>query len=123
MYSTQLAQAAYAQPASPIRTHRGTEVAAFEKVTSRLIATSQPNGSMAARATAIHENRQLWTLLASDAADPENILPAQLRAQILYLCEFTHLHSRQVLNGSADLAPLIEINTAVMRGLRGNEVQ
>lgn len=123
MYSTQLAQAAYSQPTSPIRDARGIEAAAFERITARLMAVSKPSMSVTARATALHENRQLWTLLASDAVDAENGLAPGLRAQILYLYEFTQLHTRKVLRGEDEIQPLIEINTAVLRGLQGQEVQ
>ena len=71
--------------------------------------------------TAIHENRRLWTILAGDVADDGNTLPEQLRAQIFYLAEFTGQHSAKVLSGKAGVEILIEINMAVMRGLRQQE--
>lgn len=123
MYSTQLAHAAYSQPTSPVRDARGTEAAAFERITARLVAASKPNISVQAKATALHENRQLWTVLASDAVDAENGLSPGLRAQILYLYEFTQLHTRKVLRGEDSAQALIEINTAVLRGLQGQEVK
>ncbi len=72
---------------------------------------------------ALHENRELWTLLATDVADKDNKLPAQLRAQIFYLAEFTNHHTRQVLAQDATADVLVEINTAVMRGLRQQKVE
>lgn len=119
MYATQLARQAYAQPASPVRTDRGTEQAVFERVTARLSAANRAGAPVRDRAAAIHDNRRLWTLLAADAAGDGNALPPQLRAQIVYLCEFTHAHSRAALSDGLPLDPLIDINTAVMRGLRG----
>ncbi len=119
MTASHLARSAYGQAASPTRTDRGTEYAAFERVTAQLTKASAKTSPMGQRAAALHDNRRLWTLLATDVADDGNALPDQIRAQILYLCEFTMLHSRKVLNDGASLAPLIEINTAVMRGLRG----
>ncbi|MBF9035241.1 flagellar biosynthesis regulator FlaF [Rhodobacterales bacterium HKCCE2091] len=121
MYSTHLAQAAYSTTDSPVRTDRGTEHAAFEKVTSRLAAADAPGAAFRVRAAAIQDNRRLWTILASDALDPENGLPPRLRAQIVYLYEFTQDHCRKALRNEASLRPLIEINTAVMRGLRGEK--
>ena len=56
-----------------------------------------------------------------DVAEPTNLLPQPLRAQIFYLAEFTMHHSAKVLKGDASVAPLIDINTAVMRGLRGDQ--
>ena len=50
-------------------------------------------------------------------ADPQNPLPQSLRAQVVYLAQFCHHHSSAVLNANASLQPLIDINTAIMRGL------
>jgi len=41
-----------------------------------------------------------------------------LRAQLVYLGEFTRAHTQKVLRGEADPAPLIDINSAIIRGLR-----
>ncbi len=118
----QQAQAAYRTAAHPIRTPRGAEYEAFARITSRLkaIAGETTKGSSRFRelAAAIHDNRRLWTILAADAAGTDNLLPKELRARILYLAEFTRQHSGRVLREGAPARPLIEINTAVMRGLR-----
>lgn len=102
---------------------RATEYAAFARVTARLKA-AQTTGreGFPALASAIQENRKLWTMLAADVADRDNGLPQSLRARIFYLYEFTTHHSRQVLNSEADIAPLIEVNTTIMRGLDPSEV-
>ncbi|RMA44178.1 flagellar biosynthesis regulatory protein FlaF [Rhodophyticola porphyridii] len=114
-----MARSAYAQPASPVRTDRGTEYAVFEKITARMVQAENSPRGVGQKAAAIHDNRQLWALLAGDVATEGNALPPALRAQIFYLCEFTMIHSRKVLKEGASLAPLIDINTAMMRGLRG----
>ena len=44
---------------------------------------------------------------------------ADLRARIRALGAFTQAHTSKVLRDGAPLGPLIEINTAVMRGLSG----
>lgn len=121
MYSSHLAQAAYRQADAPIRSERGTEYAAFERITARLKQAEANPKAFKARAQAVHENRQLWTILAKDVMDPENALPADLRAQIVYLFEFTQAQSRAVLKDKASLMPMIEINTSIMRGLRGEK--
>ena len=59
----------------------------------------------------------MWTALAADVADKKNALPNTLRAQIFYLAEFTEQHTRQVQRKEADVSALIEINTAILRGL------
>ena len=121
MNALNMAQTAYATTQSPIRTPRSTEYEAFARVTHRLKDASQKGrAGFAQLAEAIHSNRRLWTLLAGDVADDANALPRALRAQIFYLAEFTNHHSTLVLNGEGDVDVLIEINTAIMRGLRSH---
>ena len=114
------ARAAYGAPAAPIRTPRTVEYEAFARVTARIkAAAAKGKPGFADLAFALHDNRRLWTTLAADVAEADNGLPQQLRAQLFWLSEFTDVHSRQVLAGEAEAAVLVEINTAVMRGLRG----
>lgn len=118
MNALRQAQTAYRSETQPIRTHRGIEYEAFARVTHRL-KSAAPGGRTAMRdlAAAVHDNRLLWATLAADVAGEGNALPPELRARILYLAEFTRLHSSKVLAGAAPDS-LIEINSAVMRGLR-----
>ena len=113
------AQAAYRAAAEPIRTPRGTEYEAFARITGQLrIASAQGTAGFPALARAIHDNRRLWTILATDAAGSENMLPADVRSRILYLAEFTRQYSGRILRSGASVEPLVEINTAIMDGLR-----
>lgn len=117
-----MARAAYASPATPIRTLRDIEYEALARVTRRLKqAASRGDGGFPALAEALHDNRLLWTALAADVAGDGNGLPNELRARLFYLAEFAMAHGRKVLGGVADPQVLIDINTAVMRGLRGEE--
>lgn len=120
MNTAAMAKMAYQSSSrAPLRTPRGTEYEALAKVTHQLKdALTSPFSQLAA---ALHENRRLWTVLAADVADSKNGLPDTLRAQVFYLAEFTFEHSRKVLSKGEDPSVLIEINTAVMRGLRQSE--
>lgn len=122
MTATLLAQTAYAASASPLRTDRGTEYRVFQTVTAALRNATRAGVPMAARAAALHDNRRLWTILATDLAAPENGLPQALRAQLFYLAEFSLLNSRRALSEPEALQGLIDVNTSVMRGLSGREV-
>ena len=112
------AQNAYRNADQPIRTPRSIEYDAFARITHRLreAAIGGPS-KIRDLASAINDNRRLWTILAIDVADDDNALPQELRARILSLAAFTRTYSSRVLNG-ATADPLIEINMAVMRGLR-----
>ena len=123
MISTSLAKSAYAASTAPVRTDRGTEYAAFQTVTAKLKQATRADASMPERAQALHDNRKLWTILASDLAEAGNGLPQSLRAQLFYLAEFSLLQSRKALESPDALEALVDINTAVMRGLSGKEIQ
>lgn len=114
-----LAQRAYAQTAAPTRTPRDTEYEAISKITQRLkAAAARRKTDFGGFVHALHENRRLWTVLATGVSDSDNALPNELRARIFYLAEFTEQHSSQVLGNKATVEPLLEINMAVLRGLR-----
>ncbi len=116
-----LAQAAYAGRAAPTRTERSIEYDAFARVTRLLKNALLPDIPFGTLAQALHDNRALWIALASDVADPANQLPPTLRAQIFYLAEFTLAQSSKVLAGQAGVQALVDVNMAVMRGLRPEE--
>lgn len=115
-----LARDAYARADAPARNPRATEYELFARMTRALsIAWAQRTQNYAGLVTALHDNGKMWRTLAVDVADIGNALPSPLRAQLFYLYEFTTDHSRKVLDGTASAEVLVEINTAVMRGLRG----
>jgi len=115
-----LARRAYAQTTAPTRTPRSAEYEVIARMTHRLKSAAIESGSglTPGLASALHDNRRMWTTLAADVAGKDNGLPAELRARLFYLAEFTRLHTSAVLAGKASVAPLLEINTAILRGLR-----
>lgn len=120
MNAQSMAQRAYSSVSTPIRTHRGTEYEAVARITKRLRAAAEKGDSgFPALAAALHDNKKLWSIFATDVADPGNGLPAELKARIFYLAEFTFKHTSEILGRRANAAPLIDINTAILRGLRG----
>lgn len=123
MNALNLARTAYSSAKTPIRTHQSTEYDVFAQITGRMKSAMARGGAgFSDLVAALHDNRRLWILLATDVADADNSLPQPLRAQIFYLAEFTLQHSTKVLDGSASAEALVEINTTVMRGLRQQEV-
>ncbi len=119
MNALQQAKTAYGSSQTQIRSPRGTEYEAFARITHALkSAAAKGKPGFSQLAMALHQNRQLWTILAADVAEDANPLPDELRARIFYLAEFTTTHSRLVLKHKADVDVLIDINTSIMRGLR-----
>ncbi|XDA98449.1 flagellar biosynthesis regulator FlaF [Sulfitobacter sp. LCG007] len=115
-----MAKRAYAPTSAPIKTARGAEYEVIARITSRL-KRAIDTGKTADMAAALLENRELWSTLAVDVADPKNLLEPELRARILYLAKFTLQYSSKVLVDKASAVPLLEINTAILRGLKKSE--
>lgn len=100
------------------RTPRATEYELFSRISHRLRRAAENRATdFPAFASAVHENRRVWTALASEVADPRNALPADLRARIFYLSRFSDAHSRKLLQGEGDPGVLLDINAAILAGL------
>ena len=111
---------AYARRETPARSLRSIEYDLIAQVTQRLrVAWTKRATDYPDLVRALTDNQQLWSTLAADVAQPGNALPAVLRARLFYLYEFTVVHSRAVLENAASVEVLTDINTAVLRGLRG----
>lgn len=114
----------YSQNATSTRSDRRGEYEVFAKVTKRLRdSAGTAKSDFPQYAAALHDNQRLWTALVVDVLDKNNALPEELKAQIVYLAEFTRLHTQKVLSKSANVVPLLETNIAVMRGLKGDGEQ
>jgi flagellar protein FlaF len=110
----------YAPAEGPVRTPRSIEYDLLARCTQGLaLAWTKRRDDFPGLALALHENLKLWSTLAADVAEPGNGLPKDLRAKLFYLFEFTAEHSRAVLEKRASVEVLVDINTAVMKGLRG----
>ena len=120
MSEAALSQSGYARAVRAMATPRSIEHRVFSRITGRLQSAGQDAADFPELAAALHENLSLWTAIMADVCDSRNALPEGLRAQLAYLAQFTRVHTRKVLRGQADAAPLIDINAAVMRGLRGS---
>ena len=122
MNMTSLAQSAYAPASAATHTARDIEYHAFAHVTGRLAEArdrAAEIGGLAKLAEAMFDNVRLWATLAADCASDANQLPRELRAQIIGLANFARTHMSKVLAGSETVDALIEINMAIMKGLRG----
>lgn len=117
MNAMNLAQRAYAPTTAPTKSNRSMEYEVIAKITYRLKKAIEAD-ELGPLLDALHENRKLWRMLAVNVADPGNLLPDDLRARIFYLSEFTNQHTTKVIRKTASAVPLLEVNTAILRGLR-----
>ncbi|MCJ8140569.1 flagellar biosynthesis regulator FlaF [Falsirhodobacter halotolerans] len=108
----------YGQNLAATRSPRAIEYDVFARVT-RALADTDRDAAFPTYAAALHDNLKLWTALAADLALEGNPLPADLKARLFYLYEFTAQHTPKALRKEVGVAVLVDLNTAVMRGLRG----
>lgn len=119
MNAQTIAKRAYAETASSTRTARSIEYDLLARVTHRIKTAAQAGPNAYPKLVeALSDNQRLWTALAVDVADDGNDLPEELRARIFYLAEFVRVQTGKVLTKKARLGPLLEINAAILRGLR-----
>ncbi len=117
MNATTLAHQGYAPNAAPLRSSRRAEYDVIARITSRM-KTAMQDKNFNKLVEAIHENQTLWRKLAQDVAHPDNLLPDDLRGRLIYLAQFTEQHTRKVLARTDTAIPLLEVNTAILRGLK-----
>lgn len=122
MNALSMARRGYSAASTPTKTTKSIEYEAIAQISQRLHAAAKQGATgFPALATALHDNRRLWTIFATEVADADNPLPRDLKARLFYLAEFTREHTGKVLARKASVAPLLEVNAAVLRGLRGGE--
>ncbi|MEM7546454.1 MAG: flagellar biosynthesis regulator FlaF [Pseudomonadota bacterium] len=113
------ANTAYGNARSSASSPRQIEYQAFAQVTKEIrLSADTVTTDFPRHAEALHRNLRLWTILSSSVIEGSNGLPDTLRARLYHLGEFTRNHTRKVLRGEGDAEALIDINTAIMRGLR-----
>ncbi|WP_299652808.1 flagellar biosynthesis regulator FlaF [uncultured Tateyamaria sp.] len=109
----------YAEHAPSTKSDRRSEYEVIAKVTQQLRDRAvDAKKNFPAYADALHANQRLWTALVVDVVDPQNPLPKELKSRIVYLSDFTRHHTRRILREKASVLPLLEINMAVLRGLK-----
>ncbi|MGR3465958.1 flagellar biosynthesis regulator FlaF [Limimaricola sp.] len=64
-------------------------------------------------------NQKFWNELKYDLAQPENALPAELRAGLISLALWVDRQTNAVMGGNAGVGALVEVNRSIVAGLAG----
>jgi flagellar protein FlaF len=105
-----------------MKSPRAAEYEAIARISHRLRSAAQHRDQdFPGYVAALNDNLRLWTTFAVDIAQADNALPKDLRARLFWLAEFTIAETRKLLRGDGDIAILIEVNAAILQGLRGSE--
>lgn len=119
MTAPNLVERSYKNSQRELASDKSIELKVFSQITSRLRAAdiSKPGG-MSKLAEALQENMKLWNILLTDVSLETNTLPLELKAQIISLAIFSQKHTLAVLGGRATPDVLIDINKAMIAGMR-----
>ena len=121
MYGRARAREAYKQTITETEEPREIERKVFLQVTGELErATREDTFPLSSAAlNALSRKQKLWGELMFDCAYKENQLPDQLKAGIISLAIFVDRHTPDVITGEKSIAPLLEINRNIIKGLSG----
>jgi flagellar protein FlaF len=101
------------------QTLRAREQAAMDRVIAMLRAAQEKGPQSRELIDALFYLRRLWMIFIDDLNDPNNELPAQLRAGIVSIGVWMMKEIDRVRGGlTSDLTPMIEINVLIRNGLK-----
>jgi flagellar protein FlaF len=101
------------------QTLRAREQAAMDRVIEMLRAAQEKGAQSRELIDALFYLRRLWMIFIDDLNDPNNELPAQLRAGIISIGVWMMKEIDRVRGGvTSDLTPMIEINVLIRNGLK-----
>lgn len=120
MQTAAMATEGYSQNRSQTKTAKSIEYDAVSKITFLMQSSLTPPGIPFSRlCEVIGKNRKLWRIFSLEALNPQNPLARETKERILSLASFVDSYSSRVLRREADPTALVEINIAIMRGLKG----
>jgi flagellar protein FlaF len=117
--SSSNASTKYRQPAQQGGSPRETEGRALMEAARRLSVAKDNPGDKAALVDVVRLNWRLWTIFQSDLSEPDNDLPAELRNNMLKLCNYVDKRTVEILSSPTPEAidVLININRNIASGL------
>ncbi|HEV7372701.1 flagellar biosynthesis regulator FlaF [Arenibaculum sp.] len=111
--------AAYQQTIAETEDPRRIEYRVFLRITVQLekhLGACAPTEELK---SVLWRNQELWSALRADLMSPDNALPGALKAALVSLSFSVDRHTVRVLDGSADIRLLVDVNRSVMQGLQG----
>jgi flagellar biosynthesis activator protein FlaF len=97
---------------------RDAEYRLFAQVTAALLTAHETKQRGPALIDALDWNRRVWSALSTDCGQPGNGLPLAVRGQIISLGLWVSRYSSDVACGTASMDALIDVNRAIMDGLK-----
>lgn len=108
----------YQQSMGVAHNPRDTEYRLIGNVTSALIKASEEDCPLKQKISALLWNQKVWNAFLSDLAHPENVLPEDLKNNLIKLATWVFRETQLVMDDEADFSALINVNKTIMEGLR-----
>lgn len=117
------ARRGYGQVKRQMSSDKHIEIELFSTVTARLNTHKNSNDDSDLRlspdmARDLLENAKLWQILMLDLLSADNQLDMSLKNSLISLAEFTQSHTQKVFRGDGTIDVLIDVNTAILNGLK-----
>lgn len=109
---------AYQAARTRVESPRSAEHRLLGEITGEMMTAQAVGATGAQLMPALHRNREMWSVFASDCGAKGNGLPADLRAQIISLSLWVDRFTSDVMAGRETIAELIALNRIIMDGLR-----
>jgi flagellar protein FlaF len=114
------ARSVYGNTGRAIGSDRDVEVKVFQTAISNLKPFTGPDFKLNSEAAhALSENLRLWDILTVDLINPDNDIADGLSNQLIELGRFVRAHTHALYNGRGSVDVLVDINTAILKGLLG----
>lgn len=114
------ARSVYGNVGRSIGSDRDIEIQVFQTAISRLRSISGLDFKLTSESAKIlSDNMKLWDMLTVDLAHEANALDDKLSAQLIGLAKFVRVHTMSLYRGEGSVDVLVDINTAILKGLLG----
>lgn len=114
------ARSVYGNVGRSVGSDRDIEIQVFQTSIVRLRTIAGLDFKLTAEAAKIlADNLKLWDMLTVDLAHPDNPMDKNLAAQLIGLSKFVRVHTMALYRGEGSADVLIDINTAILKGLLG----
>ncbi len=112
---------AYQAARARAETPRSAELRLLGEITGQMMDAEERGLKGALLMPPLHRNREVWNAFHNDCNDPNNGLPRELRAQIVSIALWVDRFTSDVIAGRERIRELIDVNRAIMEGLRATQ--
>lgn len=113
-----LAHQAYGQVQKRTSSDKDIEVAIIQQITRELEnAADAEDPPITQLVDAVSRNMQLWTIFATDLANPNNSVADEGKASLISISGFVHRESMKLLGGTGEIEDLIEVNRNLLASM------